>query len=384
MLKKIITLEWYSLLLCIFSTPLFESPKSIFLVITAVLFSICHFIEKDWKEILFIKDPRLGFLALALAAFISAIFAQKPGLAIHGSFDFLKMYFLFVIVATDFLDKKSIKTIALVVIVSTTIGTVWGLSEYSIGKSQAFQLNSVGHVNTSATYLALTLTLTVPFLKLLKDNIKKVFILLSASTMLTALIIAGSRAAILAIIVASIVMLIFMKWKKQRTYIFIGATVMGIIILLLISDLSLLKKDTSLSDVSLLARIKHWENAWEIFKTHLLFGIGAKHYKFYNPFTGIGKDAHSLYFEIIAQLGIVGFAALVLFFYLVAKSIKQSYKKSILWSVALGAFVVILVNGIFNPTLHSEQGLLFALILALGLNNNYREPSLNKQDYYML
>lgn len=90
-LKKTAIFEWYLLLLCIFSIPLFESLKTIFLLIASIIFLIRHYIKKDLKEVFFRKDIRLGFLLLALSASISAIFAQKPTLAIRGSSDFLRI-----------------------------------------------------------------------------------------------------------------------------------------------------------------------------------------------------------------------------------------------------------------------------------------------------
>ncbi len=370
-LKNIIRFEQYSLFLCIFSIPLFESPKTIFLLITAVLFSIRHFIEKDWKEMLFIKDPRLGFLALTLAAFISAIFAQKPELAVHGGFDFLKMYILFLIVATDFLDKKSIKSIGIIVIVSTAIGAIWGITEYATGKSATIELHSVGHVNHSAIYLALALVLAIPFLRLLEGRPEKIFISLSSVIILISLILTGSRATILGITAALIVMFIFTKGKKQSAYAFTAVIAAAVIISISVPDLQLLQKNTSLSDMSLIHRIKLWENAWEMFTLHPVVGVGAKHFKFYNTLDS-GSHAHNLYFNTVAQLGIVGFISLASLFYLIIKSLKAyNNRESLLWTAALGAFIIVLVNGIFNTTLHSEHGLLFALILALGLNNNH-------------
>lgn len=369
MLKKIERFEWYSLLLCIFSIPLFESLKTIFLVIAAILFLIRHFIEKDLKEALFVKDTRLGFLLLSIAASASAIFALKPGLAIHGGFDFLKMYLLFLIVATDFLDKKSIKTIALIVIVSTAIGAIWGLTEYATGKSVTIELNSVGHVNHSAIYLALVLVLAIPFLWLLEGKLEKILISLSSLIILTALILTGSRATVLGITAALFVMFVFTKGKKQFVYVFTAVIAAAAIILIFIPDLQLLQKNTSLSDNSLIQRIKLWESAWEMFTLHPVVGVGVKHFKFHNTLDS-GSHAHNLYFNTITQLGIVGFISLMSLFYLIVKSLKASYGKNLLWHASLGAFAIVLVNGIFNTTMHSEHGLLFALILALGLNNN--------------
>jgi O-antigen ligase len=372
-IERIGIFEWYSLLLCVFSIPLFESPKTIFLVIASLLFFIRRYVEKDYRNIFFIKDPRLGLLSLALAASISAIFAQKPLLAIHGSFDFLKMYLLFIIVANDFSDRRSIKTIVLTVIASTTIASIWGLTEYIIGKSATIELNSVGHVNHSSVYLALSLVLAISMLLLSQNSSEKNFMLISAFVILVVLILSGSRATLGAFSIALIGMFLFGKKKKLFIYIIMAVITTAVITLAFVPQPSLLQKVTSLSDQSLLGRIILWEKAWELFLSHPLIGVGAKHFKFYNTLE-FGSHAHSLYFNTLAQLGIVGFTSLAFLFYLVINSLKASYGRNLLWNAALGAFIVVSINGTLNTMLHSEHGLLFSLIVAIGLTANGSNP----------
>lgn len=371
-LKRVTAFEWWSLLICIFSIPLFESPKIIFLAISGVFFLIQRYLKRDYKEALLKADPRLGFLALFAAAALSAIFAHKPLLAFDGSLDFLKMYLIFVIIATDFTDSRSIKKICLTVIISTTIASVWGIIEYATGRSHTIELRSVGHVNHSAIYLSIVLVLAISLFRYLENRLEKIFIVLSSFIILLSLILTGSRATVLGIIAALVSIFIFSKKKKQFAYIFVTIIVTVVIILISVPNLQLLQKNTSLSDNSLIERISLWKNAWELFISHPIFGVGAKHFRLYNTHNS-GSHAHNLYFNTIAQLGIVGFISFVLILYLIIKSLKASYynRESSLWTAALGVFIIVLVNGIFNTTLHSEHGLLFALILATGLNNSY-------------
>lgn len=374
-LKSIKTLEWYSLLLCIFSLPLFESPKTIFLVIAGILFILRHYIEKDYKDILFAKDPRLGFLSLALAATLSAVFAQNPWLAVQGSFDFLKMYLIFVIVATDFLDNKSIKTIALFVIASTTIGAVCGVIEYTIIKKAQLQLNSVGHFNHTSIYLAFSFWVAICFLNIADNNFKKVITTLCGVIVAFALILTTSRATFLALFVSLIVIFIFDGANRRKIFyigIILTATVLPVLLYLRHSAYQLVSKGFGLQ--SLFSRLEHWNLAWEVFKHNPILGIGAKHFKFQHP-EAYGvivseklSHPHNLYLSILAQYGIVGFCALLFLFYLIFKALHRARGKNFMWPAALGAFVIVLINGLLNTTLHSEHGLLFSLIIAMGLN----------------
>lgn len=374
-LKSIKTLEWYSLLLCIFSLPLFESPTTIFLVIAGILFVLRHYIEKDYKNILFAKDPRLGFLSLALAATLSAVFAQKPWLAVQGSFDFLKMYLLFLMVYTDFSDEESVKTILLTIFVSTTIGAVWGFTKYSVIKKMPLQLNSVGHFNHSSIYLAFTLWATICFFSIADSNLKKIINILYCVTFTISLILTTSRATFLALFMSLIVIFIFDRHNRKKIFyssIILAATAIPLLLYLRRSAYQLVSKGFGLQ--SLLARFEHWNLSWEVFKHNPVLGIGAKHFSFQNPEAyGIKvsenlSHPHNLYLSILAQYGIVGFCALLFLFYLIFKALHRARGKNFMWPAALGAFVIVLINGLLNTTLHSEHGLLFSLIIAIGLN----------------
>jgi O-antigen ligase len=370
--ERVINLEWYALLLCIFSIPLFESPKIIFLVISGVFFLTRRYIEKDYKSAFLKADPRLGFLALFAAATLSAIFAQKPLLAFDGGLDFVKMYLVFVIVSTDFTDKRSLTSIGLAIIISTAIASVWGIADYAAGKIGSIELRSVGHVNHSAIYIALVLLVSLAMISNLFDNkAERILIFPSTVILWIAFILASARASILGLTVAIVGMAAFVGRKKQLAYILTIGLIIGLIVLFSMPNTQILKKDYSLSVDSVSAgvdavsvRIVLWKKSWDIFTKYPLFGVGAKHFRFYSALD-YGSHAHSLYFNIIAQLGAVGFIALIILFYSILKMLINFYNKNFLWTAALGAFIIVAINGIFNTTLHSEHGLLFAVILGM-------------------
>lgn len=62
-------------------------------------------------------------------------------------------------------------------------------------------------------------------------------------------------------------------------------------------------------------RYAHWQSALRAFKAHPLDGTGAGTFEFWSSRDGIRefvRDAHSLYFESLAELGAIGFALVVL------------------------------------------------------------------------
>jgi hypothetical protein len=102
-----------------------------------------------------------------------------------------------------------------------------------------------------------------------------------------------------------------------------------------------------LFDVSSRTRIDHWQVAWHEFEEHPLLGSGAgtfeQHWLQDRPRAAVARDAHSLYMETLAELGVVGLAllALALAAPLVAAA---KARRHALVPAAFGAYVAYLVH----------------------------------------
>jgi O-antigen ligase len=147
---------------------------------------------------------------------------------------------------------------------------------------------------------------------------------------------------------------------------------------------------SSSSDLnSLSGRVPIWNSALLIWRHNPVFGIGIKNYdqatrkrqekwlseenktysdKTYHPYS----HAHSLYFNTLAEQGIIGFSVLFInLLYICYLLYKHTPKPEdplicwLLWLSAAGVMQVVLINGIFNTTLHHEHGLLSVLIIGL-------------------
>lgn len=362
-------------MICVFSLPVFETPKTVFLALGFLCFLIVHYKAEDLKKVLLMPDVRAGFLALTLAAVLSALFAKNPAKAVHGAVDFFRMYMLYAMVASDFSDEKSIKNIARALILSAALGAIWGMVKYSIIKGEPVELNSVGHFNHSSIYLAMALIAAIAHIRRSETRAETYgFALPSALLLLAALGLTTSRATYAAFFAAVAVIAAFNRGFRK---IAMAAAVIFIIVLIPLfvftvgreAHFALATKGFSMK--SLYSRADLWKFGLEIYKAHPIVGVGSKNFQYENPADyGVSipdknpSHPHNLYVNTLAQNGTIGFAALLFLFYLSFKAVIKN-KDHPMQPAALGALVIVLTNGMLNTTLHSEHGMLFALMMSL-------------------
>jgi O-antigen ligase len=113
----------------------------------------------------------------------------------------------------------------------------------------------------------------------------------------------------------------------------------------------------------------------EYVKEHPLLGIGLNHFSHTFPLSYPAEpgntvyDAHSLYFQVSSQMGIMGIVALGI---LIAGFLRawKAFRDTTGFGVslkfgAMGAFLVITVAGLFDTTLHHGHAVAFSLITGL-------------------
>jgi O-antigen ligase len=134
-------------------------------------------------------------------------------------------------------------------------------------------------------------------------------------------------------------------------------------------------QDASLSD-----RFKLWKGSVLSLKDRPLLGIGPRNFKYLDHerygFTQM-PHAHSLFFNVIAERGLLGFLSLMALFGCYAYEGMRRWPSkdslglsTVLWHAAMGSFITIVVAGVANTTLHAEGAIAFwsltALMLASG------------------
>jgi O-antigen ligase len=84
--------------------------------------------------------------------------------------------------------------------------------------------------------------------------------------------------------------------------------------------------------------------------------------------------AHGLYFNTLAERGLVGLLPLLIFLAGIGLTLfrhrmqnTDSPLQKTLWGGALGAWVVTVLGGLFNTTFHHEHGLITMILIAIWL-----------------
>lgn len=184
-----------------------------------------------------------------------------------------------------------------------------------------------GDFSLDANDVALTLCIGLPFavygyLDLTKSAKRRFFNLIAAGTVIAAIIVTGSRGGFLGLLAV----ILTMWWLSENrakiaSYSIIFSIICGGLVLAWLPE-KYVGEVTSISDKedsTRIERLRTWEIGWLMFKDKPVVGAGAGNFKntshLYQEQTSwwtgnnkslSGRAAHSLYFQVIPELGLVG------------------------------------------------------------------------------
>ena len=269
------------------------------------------------------------------------------------------------------------------------------------GTKTFLELPSVGQVNQSALYIAiLTAAAFGWWLQGAQSghgSRMRIGMGLAATICCAALLVGASRAAVVATAVAVVLiaMGVLSAGGTARARRLIARAVLIVAVLAGLAA-AIGARDPVLSDRKLTAdglfrlastetRLKHWNLAIEGWRQHPWLGWGPDSFGMlkvdevceWRKQRGEGCDrelylqqvhAHSLYAGTLAERGIVGVLALLLFCVAWGASLlrsKATAASSWLWPASAAGFVVAFVGGTFNTTLRVEHGSVAVLFFGL-------------------
>jgi len=258
-------------------------------------------------------------------------------------------------------------------------------------------LSSVGHVNHTAIYLLISLSLTLPFLIEKYRVFSKTFNFFAVCYLffISYMIIAtNSRAAFGALVLIFLTIFIFysLKGDLKKLYLF-GSIALISIIISLISPPKIIDKfyhGSSIIGFSPRQTIRNF--AYEVFKIDPILGTGMSNFPNFglddikdNVINEKGIDwwqkkaketylpyahPHNLYYAYLSGGGIIFLVTMLLFWSNIIKEIIKDYKERKSW-ILLPVSLIVLVNlivGFFNTTFENEHGLLSMLVLGIFLS----------------
>lgn len=377
-----------ALLALAFFLPLYEAPKSIFWALYVLVWIVNRVRTRDFGGRWDLWDTLLGIWIAS--GFVVAAFAGLHGSEWRGAVDLLRYGAVaWLLKRSDYstLERRGVFAALVASVVAGLAVAHW--RSWILG-AQYLELNSVGNVNHTAIYVAIMLGACAAWLYGRGGLAAAAIVLL----LLLSLIMSASRAGIGVGLFMLLVMGLAWSRRSRRPLAIAVLLVIATIALTWLGGAEVVRKhQRNIEQQNVLAyRDGIWRGALVAWERFPLFGIGMDNYslvkmdriKAWRAEAGKTFDekdysqwphAHSLYFNTLAERGIVGIAALgaLLTAWLVALVRRRPRADAagdewLWWGASAGAWMITTGVGLVNTTLHHEHGILAALFLGMWLS----------------
>lgn len=388
--------EFFLLASLILFVPLLEAPKNIFWIFFIFAWITNRARAKDWGGAWDIWDSLIGIWILS-SYFISA-FSGLHNSEWGGANDILRYASILWAIKRSGYNRVELRWLLIATIISTSLALGYGLwTLFITHASKTLGLNSVGHVNHSAIYLAISygalLSLVLAYWE--KSNISlKILGVILTLIFAASIFISESRAAVG--IALLLTLLLGAAWLRRSKYPFVILLISAILLTggAYLGRAPVVQKqeiNNANSDTFFGARNLIWNMALVAWHKYPIFGVGMHNYnqisfdkiktwqeesgKPYvaSEFAG-SSHAHSIYITSLAERGIVGTAVLLgillSWIYWLIKFFPKSDEEDLawgLWGSCLSAWFVTVGIGYANTTLHHEHAILSVMLLGMWL-----------------
>ena len=382
--------------LCLF-LPLLEAPKNLLWLAYVVTWLVNRARARDFGGRWDLWDTLIA--AWIASGFLAAAFAGLHDSEWRGAGDLLRYGSMLWLVKRGRYSAQQVRLVLGALVASTVIGLAVGYVRLwsGIGKSGTLQLHSVGHVNHTAIYVAIMLGVCVAWLfaRWRAWRLGQRAVALAVTVLvLVSLLVTASRGAV-GVGLAAAVLLAAAWWPRWRAPLAMAASVIVVAICLAVAGgAEVIRKHEQVAGEGNILSYRDgvWRAAIAAWKRNPWFGVGMNNYSKISPEqlkaweTKAGRDydparyfhtshAHSLYFNTLAERGLVGSLALAAVLIAWAAWLVRYRPRRdsddyewLAWGAAAGAWIVTIGAGTVNTTLHHEHGLLAALLLGLWLS----------------
>ncbi len=386
--NKITWLEttfWVFLFIALFSLPLSEAIKNIFLVGAYIQGLILLILRKGE-----IKISPIGwaFLLFLFVSILSAINSFYPYKAVRGVWDILNPTLLYIILINTIDSHKRINTILSIIILSIGIGAILGITEYLLWPENFTRLK-IHSLGSTAGYLVIVIGLMIGMLINMRlEKRERVVLIIITLLSFIALILTNYRTQWGTLLIMFLVFSLLNKIKaSHRTILSFMLIFVIFLITIVVLDHNVVfsrirNMATPSKDPAMVARMTIWKGSWAMFMDNPILGVGPKCFqtdwnferdenrKKYNVLPEAGQ-AHNMFLNVAAETGIMGIIALLAWLGTYAYHLFKS-RKDInndlalsLWYGALGGWIAILIGGMTESFIGAEISLLIMTILAL-------------------
>ena len=378
----------------LFFLPLLEAPKNL-LWLAFVLLWMWHAVFRragwggPWRTSVDLPLAALLFAA-ALSCALAAPFPQRW----NEVGDVLRYVSLGWLLTRSRMEEKHLILLLGAALAGAMLAAMIGWWQWRIvGSKPMLELHSVGHTNHSAIYLCMVALGTLGSLIAAWNRLANGWrmTLIAALLFLTWLLATGeSRGALVAYVIGFAAIVVFAapaRWGLRILALFVVLIVTALVTQPYLIDKSISQLTSSAMTTKTSYRVELPRTALIAAEMKPLTGIGPRNFgqmtaervaahleRSGKPFEPEryyhSSHAHSLYFNTLAERGIVGSLSLVLLcvswmIWLRRERLFQSVSERVVRNVGFAAFITIFIAGAFNTSLHHENALL--AMFALGL-----------------
>jgi O-antigen ligase len=377
-----------------FFFPLYEAPKNILGVLYFGFWAVNRWRAGGWGGPWGRWDSVIA--ASILLAALGTPFAGIKAGEWYGLRDVVRtLLFLWCLMRAGYSREQWMAVFA-TLLAGTVLATLIGGWNFVGSSKEGLELHSVGHSNHTATYLCTLIGIASALLSAFWSSWSagRRFLLAAVIAGLsTAVVATGSRAAVLCLpLLAVICVLPHLRRSLKPLLSVAGALALGVVLLVVVDPWVLRKHTRNVESQNVLAyRDLLWERAVTAWRAYPVFGIGMDNFprittekyrgwtqeqgRTWDPKRDYdGAHAHSLYFDVLSERGLVGAMALLAFFLAWAASLLRSLPRTpggheaLAWGAAAMALSATLFIGLVNSTFHNEQAAVAMICLAAWLS----------------
>jgi O-antigen ligase len=362
--------------LCVF-LPLYEAPKNLLWLAYALAWAANRIAERDFRGRWDAWDTLIA--AWLSSGFVVAAFAGLHGSEWRAAFDIVRNASVLWMVRRSPLANRERYAVLAALMASVVIGLVMGYAGLWSGANKYLELNSVGMVNHTAVYLAMLFGLSAAWFFTLR---RKALAGAITALLLVSLFVTTSRGAIGIGLLAALALAFAWRARSRLPLLIAVVAVVGSALFALLIDAEVVEKhEENVQGGQVLARRDQaWALALDTWRKYPWFGVGVDNFALANPpnHPDPFPHAHSLYFNTLAERGLIGSAPVAVLLVAWAVALIRRRPRAgdsdhdwIVWSGAAAAWIVTVGVGTVNTTLHHEHGLLAALLLGLWLSREH-------------
>ncbi len=307
-----------------------------------------------------------GLLALFLSGVVSTVIALDQKASLKGLWDVFRYCAVFLVTANSVSAEGEGKAVVWGLLASLAMGGLWGVAAMQ-WTGKPLEILSLGHSNHTGIFVSMAAAVSLSLFLFSRTRSERVLFACVAVFFMIILLFTASRGSFLAFMAAVIAMLVIRyscsKFKALALLAVLSVCTIGYFY----SPLNV-KRGAYDSN-----RFKAWALSVETFEAHPVAGIGLNNYYLSGHEKATLGHAHSLYINTLVQNGAIGAAALAAVLVGAAallwkarglRGAESFYGRSV-WHGALGVYVIVIVAGITNTTLHHEHAIFFTLIMGL-------------------